>query len=98
MLYNILEKHFKNAGDDRVQFMIPTGYDAYYKVYDTTYLLTHGDRIGSRGGAGLLGMMGPIARGVQKVKTEYANHDKPMQDLNMRYLSRLYGLPIQNME
>jgi len=83
MLYNILEKHFKNAGDDRVQFMIPTGYDAYYKVYDTTYLLTHGDRIGSRGGAGLLGMMGPIARGVQKVKTEYANHDKPIDQLIM---------------
>ena len=39
-------------------------------------LLTHGDRLGVRGGTGIVGMLGPIARGVQKVRSEYANLNK----------------------
>ena len=76
MLYNMLEKHFTANKDTRVQFLIPTGFDAYYKIYDTSYLLTHGDRLGVRGGTGIVGMLGPIARGVQKVRSEYANFGK----------------------
>ena len=76
MLYNMLEKHFTANKDDRVQFLIPTGFDAYYKIYDTSYLLTHGDRLGVRGGTGIVGMLGPIARGVQKVRSEYTNFGK----------------------
>lgn len=76
MLYVMLEKHYKK--DDRVTFMVPTGYDAYYKVYNINYLLTHGDRLGAKGGAGIIGMLGPVARGVQKIKTEYATHKKPI--------------------
>ena len=76
MLYNMLEKHFTANKDDRVQFLIPTGFDAYYKIYGTSYLLTHGDRMGVRGGSGIVGMLGPIARGVQKVRSEYANFGK----------------------
>ena len=76
MLYNMLEKHFTANKDTRVQYLIPTGFDAYYKIYDTSYLLTHGDRLGVRGGTGIVGMLGPIARGVQKVRSEYANFGK----------------------
>ena len=76
LLYNMLEKHFKNNKDDRIQFLIPTGFDTYYKIFDTSYLLTHGDRLGVRGGTGIVGMLGPIARGVQKVRSEYANFGK----------------------
>jgi hypothetical protein len=71
LLYNMLEKYFSK--DKRVNFLIPSTYDASYKIYNTSYLLTHGDRLGVRGGTGIIGMIGPIARGVQKVKTEYAN-------------------------
>jgi len=76
LLYNMLEKHFKNSNDNRIQFQISTGFDTYYKIYDTSYLLTHGDRLGVRGGTGIVGMLGPIARGVQKVRSEYTNFGK----------------------
>ena len=76
MLYNMLEKHFNANKYTRVQFLIPTGIDAYYKIYHTSYLLTHGDMLGVRGGTGIVGMLGPIARGVQKVRSEYANFGK----------------------
>jgi len=91
MLYNMLEKHYVNAKDDRVQFQIPLGFDAYYKIYDVNYLLTHGDRLGVKGGSGVIGMLGPIARGVQKIKTEYATQKKPIDYVVMghwhQYLS-----------
>jgi hypothetical protein len=76
MLYNMLERHFKNNKDTRIIFQIADGFDNYYKLYDTTYLLTHGDRLGVRGGTGIVGMLGPIARGVQKVRVENANVGK----------------------
>ena len=71
--------------------MVPTGFDAYYKVFNINYLLTHGDRLGSKGGAGIIGMLGPIARGVQKIKTEYSTQKKPVDYVLMghwhQYLS-----------
>ena len=76
MLYNMVEKHFKANKDERIRFLIPTGFDTHYKIYNTSYLLTHGDRLGVRGGTGIVGMLGPIARGVQKVRSEYANFGK----------------------
>ncbi len=74
MLYNLLSRHFKN--DDRIQFQIPSGFDTVYKIFGVSYLLTHGDRLGVAGGSGIVGMLGPIARGVQKIKQEYNNRNK----------------------
>lgn len=59
LLYQILAKHYE--GDKRVTFQIPDGPDAYYHVYGTKYLLTHGDQF--RGGDGVIGALGPIIRG-----------------------------------
>ena len=86
----MLEKYFSK--DKRVNFLIPTAYDAYYKVYDTNYLLTHGDRLGVRGGTGIVGMLGPIARGVQKVKSEYANQKKPVDYILMGHFHQYISL------
>ena len=69
----ILEKHFKAIKDDRIRFYIPAGPDTLYNLMGHTYLLTHGDRMGVRGGDGQLGPLGPIARGVKKIKATYAD-------------------------
>lgn len=60
-----LERHFRE--DKRVQFMIPSEADAHFSVYGTRFLLTHGDSLGTKGGDGIIGALGPIARGVLKV-------------------------------
>jgi hypothetical protein len=59
LLYQFLAKHYE--GDKRITFLIPDGPDAYYHVYGTKYLLTHGDQF--RGGDGVIGALGPIIRG-----------------------------------
>lgn len=62
LLYQFLAKHFMD--DDRVQFYIPDGPDALYRIYDTTYNLTHGDQF--RAGDSIIGPIGPLLRGNQK--------------------------------
>lgn len=71
LLYRFLAKHFD--ADKRVTFFIPDGPDAYYKVYDHSYLLTHGDQF--RGGDGIIGVMGPIIRGDTKKRSRNAQID-----------------------
>lgn len=68
MLYQLLEKHFTANGDARVQFLIPSGVDAHYRVYGHRYLLTHGDSIGGRGGDGWSGMVLPVTKGNVKTR------------------------------
>lgn len=71
LLYRFLAKHFD--GDRRITFFIPDGPDAYYKVYNYAYLLTHGDSF--RGGDGVIGVMGPIIRGDHKKRARNAQID-----------------------
>ncbi|MBT9176611.1 MAG: hypothetical protein DDT20_00931 [Firmicutes bacterium] len=71
LMYRFLAKRFE--ADKRITFFIPDGSDAYYKVYDHAYLLTHGDQF--RGGDGVIGVMGPIIRGDHKKRSRNAQID-----------------------
>jgi len=71
LLYCFLAKRFE--GNKRVSFLIPDGPDAYYKIYDHRYLLTHGDQF--RGGDGVVGALGPIVRGDHKKRSRNAQID-----------------------
>ena len=64
-LYHQLRRHF--ARDKRIQFLIPDETDAYFTVLGHRFLLTHGDVLGGKGGDGIIGAIGPIARGTFKV-------------------------------
>lgn len=66
-LYQQLERHFKVKGDTRVRFYIPDGPDAFFNVLGHRILLTHGDALGVKGGDGIIGAIGPIARGSVKI-------------------------------
>lgn len=67
LLYCMLERHFKNDPD--ITFMVPDGTDIIYSVFNSKFLLTHGDNIGGRGGDGLIGAIGPIMRGDSKIRS-----------------------------
>lgn len=71
LLYQFLARHFES--DKRVTFYIPDGSDAYYKVFNHAYLLTHGDQF--RGGDGMIGCLGPILRGDHKKRSRNAQID-----------------------
>lgn len=64
-LYCQLERYFKN--DRRFQFLVPEETDAYFTVLGHRFLLTHGDTLGVKGGDGIIGCLGPIARGAHKL-------------------------------
>ncbi len=64
-LYCQLERHFRN--DKRFQFAVPGETDVHFPVLGHRFLLTHGDTLGVRGGDGIIGALGPIARGSFKV-------------------------------
>jgi hypothetical protein len=73
-----IESYFKAKGETRITFSAPPSGDAYFSIYNTNYLLTHGDRIGSRGGAGFIGSSGTIMRGIYKCRQQYARMSKPI--------------------
>jgi hypothetical protein len=74
LLYQFLAKRFD--GDKRVRFFIPDGPDALYRIYNTRYLLTHGDKLG-HGGDGLIGFLGPVLRGDHKRRTRQSQIEQP---------------------
>ena len=71
LLYQFLARHFEK--DKRVTFYIPDSSDAFYRIYDHAYLLTHGDQF--RGGDGMIGCLGPILRGDHKKRSRNAQVD-----------------------
>lgn len=64
LIYRLVQKEFEN--DPRVQIQIEQAGESVFRVYGKTFLLTHGDRLGSKGGDGIMGALGPIARGAMK--------------------------------
>lgn len=56
-----MEMALSFRGDDRVSFQTPRSADTMLQVYDTRYLVTHGDQF--RGGSGISGIMAPLSLG-----------------------------------
>lgn len=102
MACKMLDAHFhpsnpdgsRGAGwDDRVQFYIPDGFDTYYRVYGHRILLTHGDRIGSKGGDGFIGCIGPIVRGTHKLRLSYSGRGREIDTVMMGHWHNEFPLP-----
>lgn len=72
LLYQQLADAFSE--DKRFTFYIPDAADARYRVYNTRYLLTHGDQF--KGGDGIIGPIGPLMRGNQKKQQRNAAVDQ----------------------
>lgn len=87
LLYTMLERHYKT--NPNVTIMSGIGYDCRYTVYNTTYLLTHGDRIGAKGGTGNAGIIAPISRGIQKLKANYSSMKMPVDVVIMGHFHNL---------
>ena len=77
-------------GDDRVSFLIADGPDAYYRVYGTRYLLTHGDQF--RGGDGMIGALGPIIRGDHRKRSRNGQIDHEYDVLLLGHWHQLIQL------
>lgn len=88
LMYQFLSKHFKDDND--ISFLIPDGPDAYFKVYNHTYLLTHGDQF--RGGDGQIGAIGPVLRGDLKKRARQDMMGFPYDTLLLGHFHTYYNL------
>jgi hypothetical protein len=88
-----IQSYFKAKGEDRVTFCAPASGDALYKVFDTNYLLTHGDRIGARGGTGFIGPAATVSKGAFKLRAQYAQMQKRVDYVLMGHFHTPMQLP-----
>lgn len=65
LIYQLVARAFE--GDRRLHFDIPDTNEVHYRVFGQRYLAMHGDMLGVKGGDGIIGSLGPIARGETKV-------------------------------
>lgn len=93
LLYTMLEKHFTAQGDERVRFVIPEGFDVVFKIANHSYLLTHGDRLGARGGDGIIGIIGPVMRGVNRIRGFYQSSGVVIDTVLIGHYHTLLNLP-----
>lgn len=81
MVSFMLQREFRN--DKRVSFQTSRSFDVLFPIYDRNILLTHGDRIGSRGGMGFIGPAATILRGAQRVIQEQAALGRHVDRVNV---------------
>ena len=89
LTYQLLERRYRK--DKRVVFSIPDGPDCHYRIYNQRYLLTHGDQF--RGGDGMIGPLGPIARGAHKKASRNAALDMDFDTMVCGHFHQLMQLP-----
>ncbi len=87
LLYNQLELFFKNDQiyKNKIEFNIPlsigtsftVGADPKNNHRGHRYYVTHGDRMGAKGGRGIIGVIAPIVRGALNIKRIEEKRGKP---------------------
>jgi hypothetical protein len=70
MIASMLAERFR--GDQHITFQVGPAKDQMIPVFGRTVFLSHGDKIGTRGGMGFAGPMLPIVRGTKKIEAQQA--------------------------
>jgi len=85
LMYRILERDLRESG---ITFQVSDAADALVQVYDTRYLLTHGDQF--KGGSGISGMMAPLMLGQHRKTRRQMAADKPYDWLVMGHMHQYW--------
>jgi hypothetical protein len=91
LIYRIVEMHLAN--DRRITFQIPESGDARFTVAGLRCFATHGDRLGVKGGDGIIGSLGPIARGHVKLGQQQAISGRNFDVLLLHHYHQYIPLP-----
>ena len=77
LLYRLMARELTR--DQRFTWEIPQSADAHVQIYNTRYLLTHGDQF--RGGSGISGAMAPLLLGTHRKTRRQAAAGRPYDTL-----------------
>lgn len=91
MIYQILAREFR--GDKRITIAAPPEGEVSYRVFNRRYLLMHGHTLGVKGGDGIIGALGPIARGEVKVGKQQAAINADYDLLLLGHWHQMLWLP-----
>jgi hypothetical protein len=89
LLYKWLERETK--ADKRITWHIPDSADTLFTIYDTRYLLTHGDQF--RGGSGIAGALSPLLLGSHRKTRRAAASGRPFDIMVMGHFHQYLTLP-----
>ena len=90
-VYCGVARHFRRS--KHVQFSIPETADCAFNILDHRYLLTHGDSLGTKGGDGIIGALGPIMRGTLKTHRSEAQIGRDFDTLLIGHWHQYITLP-----
>lgn len=91
LIYQLLARHYE--GRKEVVIDIPATNEVYYRVFGQRYLAMHGDMMGVKGGDGIIGALGPIARGEVKVGKQSAAIGRDFDRLLIAHWHQEIALP-----
>jgi hypothetical protein len=89
LLWKIVARYFER--DMRVTFQVSDAMDLTTSIYQTNFLLTHGDQFG--GGQGIAGAIPPIFRGYSKKSIRQQGILKPFDIMVMGHFHQYLTLP-----
>ncbi len=90
-VYCGVARHFRKS--KHVQFCIPETADCAFNLFGHRYLLTHGDSLGTKGGDGIIGALGPIMRGSLKTHRSEAQIGRDFDTLLIGHWHQYITLP-----
>lgn len=93
LLYKLIERDFRKRDDVTVQ--VGNAADAHIQVYNTRYLLTHGDQF--RGGGGISGAMSPLMLGAHRKTRRQASAGKPYDVMVIGHWHQSMWLPAKGL-
>ena len=96
LIYCHIEQYFRNDPD--VSVFVPNEVDAFFSIFGHRVMATHGDTLGVKGGDGLIGALGPIARGAMKIGAQQRQIGRDFDTLAIGhyhfYMPRGDGTPV----
>lgn len=93
LIYNMLERHYRDIGQKRIQFDVPLTGESLFRIYNHRYMAVHGDDLGVKGGDGIIGSLGPIARGEIKMRHSSAQIGRDYSTLLLGHWHQEFWLP-----
>lgn len=89
-----VQSWFKARGEKRINFYAPPSGETLLDIFGWKIHVSHGDRIGSRGGTGFVGPAATVARGFQKVQMDYASQGTPIDIILIGHFHSAMELPM----
>ena len=89
LIYTLLARDLRS--DSRITFEIPEAMDARVTIYDTRYLLTHGNQF--KGGSGIAGALSPLMLGVARKGQRERAAGRPYDYLAMGHWHQRMWIP-----